>query len=106
MHSFTKEQKEQLERILQDAVSYEDNAIYIQITEESIKIIDNYDNEIKKEIGNYVTGIAFGDDFFLQQESVTKEDLLPLVSAIANEFDGIIKESGLYKFTINLAKIK
>lgn len=62
--------------------------------------------QIENEIYSCYTGLAVGDDFFCKQQHMTADDLLPAIHQLANQCDGMIKQSGIYALKLRLVKMK
>jgi hypothetical protein len=60
----------------------------------------------EKEIFCCHTALAVGDEFFCAKQDMKEEDLLPVIYSLARECDGMIKEPGIYKFKLEIVKIK
>ena len=60
----------------------------------------------EKEVFSCHTGLFLGDDFFCGKQSMTEEDLFPVIYSLIKECDGMIKESGIYAFKLQIVKMK
>ena len=59
-----------------------------------------------KEIASVVTGLALGDEFFMQQESFGKDDFLPVIHSLIHKCEGKITAPGVYEIKLIISKLK
>lgn len=59
-----------------------------------------------KEIFSCHTGLAVGDDVFHVKQHLCTGDLLPAIHELASKCNGMIKESGIYAFKLQIVKLK
>lgn len=55
---------------------------------------------------SFSTALAVGDEFFEKQHHLTDRQLLPVISELISEVDGLIDEIGIYKFTLEVSRLK
>jgi hypothetical protein len=58
------------------------------------------------ELGIFQTDIALGDDYFKCDNLNHDWILLPILSELKEQSDGIIKEPGIYSFKLIVTKLK
>lgn len=106
MNDFTKEELE----CARDALElWNSKHICSDMRNINLKIqsmIDNYCEHEEKEIFSCYTGLGVADDFFCKQQHMSADDLLPVISQLVNQCDGMIKESGVYAIKLRIDKIK
>lgn len=107
MNDFTKEELESILEAFDYArysahwTKYHDEPLLINKIQ---SMIDNHDNG--QEIFYCKTGLALSDEFFCQNQYMTKEDLMPVMQSLVNACDCLIKSSGIYSFTLKIERLK
>ncbi len=60
----------------------------------------------EKELGSFRTGLALGDTYFTGDTAKDDYYLLPAISSLMKECEGLIKVPGLYSFKLIVTKLK
>ncbi len=59
----------------------------------------------EKEILSIHTGLEINDEFFTQQQFITKDDLKPCFFALLEKCDGVINKPGIYGIKLQICKL-